>query len=95
MNPLRALFGDGRSAPTLLLWVIFFPTLLILYLILYWLPTLVVDKGLDRAIAPQAALAFNFASVAGALILGWIVDRFGPRWPLTLLTPRLSPAWSN
>jgi AAHS family 3-hydroxyphenylpropionic acid transporter len=81
---LRALFGEGRAAPTLLLWLAFFPTLLILYLILYWLPTLAVDKGLDRAIAPQAALAFNFASVAGALALGWIVDRAGPRWPLTI-----------
>lgn len=81
---LRALFGEGRAAPTLLLWLAFFPTLLILYLILYWLPTLAVDKGLDRAIAPQAALAFNFASVAGALTLGWIVDRAGPRWPLTI-----------
>jgi len=83
-KPLTALFGGGRAAPTLLLWLIFFPTLLILYLILYWLPTLAVDKGLDRAVAPQAAMAFNFASVAGALMLGRIVDRFGPRWPLTL-----------
>lgn len=81
-NPMRALFGEGRAAPTLLLWLIFFPTLLILYLILYWLPTLAVDKGLDRAVAPQAAMAFNFASVVGALLLGRIVDRFGPRWPL-------------
>lgn len=81
---VRALFGEGRAGPTLLLWLAFFPTLLILYLILYWLPTLAVDKGLDRAIAPQAALAFNFASVVGALALGWIVDRAGPRWPLTI-----------
>ena len=81
---MKALFGDGRAAPTLLLWLAFLPTLLILYLILNWLPTLVVAKGLDRAIAPQASLAFNWASVAGALLLGRLVDRFGPRWPLTL-----------
>ena len=70
--------------PTLLLWLAFLPTLLILYLMLNWLPTLVVAKGLDRAVAPQASLAFNWASVAGALLIGWLVDRFGPRWPLTL-----------
>lgn len=80
---LRALFGEGRAGPTLLLWLAFFPTLLILYLILYWLPTFAVDKGLDRAIAPQASVAFNFASVVGALAFGRIVDRIGPRWPLT------------
>jgi MFS transporter, AAHS family, 3-hydroxyphenylpropionic acid transporter len=80
----EALFGGGRTLPTLLLWLTFLPTLLILYLMLNWLPTLVVAKGLDRAIAPQASLAFNWASVAGALLIGWLVDRFGPRWPLTL-----------
>jgi AAHS family 3-hydroxyphenylpropionic acid transporter len=83
VNTLRALFGEGRAAPTLLLWVAFFPTLLILYLILYWLPTLTVDIGIDRALAPQASIAFNYASVIGALALGWTVDRVGPRWPLT------------
>jgi len=80
----ETLFGDGRTLPTLLLWLSFLPTLLILYLMLNWLPTLVVAKGLDKAVAPQASLAFNWASVAGALLLGWLVDRVGPRWPLTL-----------
>jgi MFS transporter, AAHS family, 3-hydroxyphenylpropionic acid transporter len=80
----EALFGAGRVAPTLLLWLAFLPTLLMLYLILNWLPTLVAAKGLDRAAAPQASLAFNFASVAGALLLGWIVDRKGARWPLVV-----------
>jgi AAHS family 3-hydroxyphenylpropionic acid transporter len=81
---LKALFGDGRALPTLLLWLAFVPTLLILYLMLNWLPTLAVAKGIDPAIAPQTSLAFNWASVAGALVLGGLVDRFGPRWPLTL-----------
>jgi MFS transporter, AAHS family, 3-hydroxyphenylpropionic acid transporter len=81
---MRSLFGERRAAPTLLLWLTFFPTLLILYLLLNWLPTLVVAKGLDRSLAPQASLAFNFASIAGALMLGWLVDRIGPRWPMTL-----------
>jgi len=79
-----ALFGDGRAAATLLLWLAFLPTLLILYLILNWLPTLAIANGLDRATAPQASLAFNFASVIGALLLGRIVDRFGARAPLTI-----------
>jgi AAHS family 3-hydroxyphenylpropionic acid transporter len=78
------LFGGGRAVPTLLLWLAFLPTLLILYLFLNWLPTLVIAKGLDRAVAPQASMAFNFGSVAGALLLGWLVDRFHFRWPLSL-----------
>jgi len=81
---LSALFGGGRAMPTLLLWLAFLPTLFVLYLILNWLPTLVVAKGFDRAVAPQASLAFNWASAAGALLVGWLVDRVGPRWPLML-----------
>lgn len=79
-----ALFADGRTPATLMLWLAFLPTLLILYLILNWLPTLVVANGLDRAVAPQASLAFNFASVAGALFFGRLVDRLDTRWPMTL-----------
>lgn len=79
-----ALFGGGRAGATWLLWLTFLPTLLILYLILNWLPTLATAKGLDPAISPQASVAFNYASVVGALLLGRIVDRLGARWPLTL-----------
>jgi len=79
---LDALFADGRTAPTLLLWLTFLPTLLILYLILNWLPTLVAAQGLDRAVAPQASLWFNFGSIPGALLFGLAVDKVGPRWPL-------------
>ena len=77
-----SLFAGNRALPTLLLWLTFLPTLLILYLFLNWLPTLVMANGLDRAIAPQASLAFNFGSVVGALAVGWLVDRYGSRWPL-------------
>jgi len=80
----HALFSEGRAMPTLLLWLAFLPTLLILYLFLNWLPTLMIAKGFDSAVAPRASLAFNFGSVAGALLIGWLVDRFQFRWPLTL-----------
>jgi AAHS family 3-hydroxyphenylpropionic acid transporter len=79
-----ALFGEGRAPATLLLWATFLPTLIILYLILNWLPTLVAAIGIDASIAPQASLAFNFASILGALLLGKLVDRYDGRWPLTL-----------
>jgi AAHS family 3-hydroxyphenylpropionic acid transporter len=81
---MQALFGEQRALPTLLLWLSFLPTLLILYLILNWLPTLVIANGLDAHVAPRTSLAFNFGSVAGALLFGWLVDRFHFRWPLTL-----------
>lgn len=78
------LFGEGRAKPSLLLWTAFLPTVLILYLILNWLPTLVVAKGFDRSVAPQSAVAFNFVAVAGAMTFAWLVDKFGARSPLVV-----------
>lgn len=80
----QALFEDGRAMPSLLLWMTFLPTLLILYMILNWLPLLVASKGLERTVAPQASAAFNYASVVGALVISRLVDQAGPRWPLVL-----------
>ncbi len=77
----HALFAEGRAGPTLLLWLAFLPTLLILYLLLNWLPSLAKAKGFATS---EASVSFNYASVIGALVLGWLVDRFGPRWPLVL-----------
>jgi AAHS family 3-hydroxyphenylpropionic acid transporter len=81
---LRALFGGGRAVATLLLWLVFVLTLVVLYLMLNWLPTLVIAKGLTAADGSAASLSFNLTSIAGALILGFIVDRAGFRWPLVL-----------
>jgi AAHS family 3-hydroxyphenylpropionic acid transporter len=84
MSTFQVLFGEGRAKATLLLWATFLPTLIILYLILNWLPTLVAAIGIDPAVAPRASLAFNFASIAGALLIGRLVDNYGVRWPVTL-----------
>lgn len=80
----RALFGEGRGMGTLLLWLVFVLTLLVLYVMLNWLPTLVIAKGLSPAVGSEASLAFNLTSIAGALLLGFAVDRMGFRWPVTL-----------
>ena len=61
----------------------FFPTLLVLYLVLNWLPTLVAAKGYAED-ASLSSVLFNGVSVLGAFSFGLLVDRFGVRWPLTL-----------
>ena len=80
----HALFGDGRAKPSILLWCACLPTVLILYLILNWLPTLVVAKGFTRSMAPQVAVTFNFVAVVGAMLFARLVDKFGTRTPLVV-----------
>jgi len=81
-NLARALFGGGRGLATLLLWAAFVLTLVVLYLLLNWLPTLVIAKGLTPADGAAASLSFNLVSIVGSLLLGFVVDRSGFRWPL-------------
>lgn len=79
---LPALFGQGRAVPTLLLWTANVLTLLVLYLMLNWLPSLVVAGGHTVSDGAAASLAFNVVGVIGALALGVAVDRAGFRWTL-------------
>lgn len=81
---LPALFGGGRAMTTLLLWLAFGFSLIVQYLMLSWLPTLALDKGLRGATAAFAAIWYNLGGVAGALAVGRLVDRVGYRGPLTV-----------
>jgi AAHS family 3-hydroxyphenylpropionic acid transporter len=81
-GPVSDLLGEGRATSTLLIWCVFAMTLLLVYLMLNWLPTLVISKGLSAAEGASAAFVFNLASIAGAFALAAIVDKLGFRWPL-------------
>jgi MFS transporter, AAHS family, 4-hydroxybenzoate transporter len=73
--PVSQLFTEQRARTTLLLWVVFFMSLLDLYFLTSWLPTVIHDAGvaLDRAIAITAL--FQVGGAAAAIVLGRVVDR--------------------
>lgn len=79
-----ALFGEGRGPSSVVLWLVVMLTLAVLYLMLNWLPTLVVEKGLTAGDGAMASLSFNLTSIVGALFVGFLVDKVGFRWPLTV-----------
>ncbi|GGL24289.1 3-(3-hydroxy-phenyl)propionate transporter MhpT [Caulobacter rhizosphaerae] len=81
---VEALTGDGRGLTTLLLWIAFFLALLIMYLLLSWLPSLLIGRGLSRPDAGLIQMAFNLAGAAGSVATGWLMDH--RRWrTLTIL----------
>jgi AAHS family 3-hydroxyphenylpropionic acid transporter len=71
-----ALLGEGRAKRTVLLWTSFFLALLTMYLLLNWLPTLLVSKGLTRPEASLAQLSFNVVGAAASFATGYFMDRF-------------------
>jgi AAHS family 3-hydroxyphenylpropionic acid transporter len=72
---LFALFGEHRAARTLLLWFSFFLALLTMYLLLNWLPTLLVSRGMSKSDASLVQLSFNLLGALGSIATGLLMDR--------------------
>jgi AAHS family 3-hydroxyphenylpropionic acid transporter len=79
-NFAQALFGEHRAVTTLLLWLGQFFILLTVYLLLNWLPSLLIGRGLSRNDAALMQTLFNLAGAGGAVVAGHLMDR--GRWRL-------------
>jgi MFS transporter, AAHS family, 4-hydroxybenzoate transporter len=78
-NPVKMLFGEGYARRTVLLWIIFFCSLLNLFLFIYWMPEVLHLTGMTPS---EAARATSFRELGGMLAvvyLGVLIDRFGPQ----------------
>lgn len=75
---LHVLFGGRRAALTLLVWISFFCTLIVLYFLMNWLPSLIVGRGLSHSQAGITQILFNAGSIFGVLGIGMLMDRSGP-----------------
>src|SRR5215471_144737 len=72
---VRELFAESRAGITLLLWVMFFMTLLNLYFLQNWLPTVMSDAGIKVETAIMITTLFQIAGVVGTILLGRLMDR--------------------
>jgi len=77
--PVAHLFRDGSAWATLLLWVVFFMSLLDLYLLSNWLPTVLNDLGASISMAAAVGAMLQIGGVIGTLTLGQFIDRFSFR----------------
>ena len=73
--PVTHLFTEGRARTTLLLWVMFFMSLLDLYFLNSWLPTVIHDAGVALEQAIVITAMFQVGGAAAAIVLGRLVDR--------------------
>ena len=83
-NPIWMLFGQGYAFQTLLLWIIFFCSLLNLFLFVYWMPTVLNLIGISPAQAVFAASLRDLGAIFAVLYLGVAIDRIGPERALAL-----------
>ena len=77
--PVLHLFREGRTLVTLLLWVVFFMSLLDIYFLANWLPTVLNDLGASVSEAAVIGSMLQVGGVVGTFALGSIIDRFSFR----------------
>jgi AAHS family 4-hydroxybenzoate transporter-like MFS transporter len=78
-SPVRQLFGGGLFPGTLLLWLAFFTSLLVVYLLTNWMPTLIQQtSGASLGDAAFMAAMFQVGGTLGAIAVGRLMDRFEP-----------------
>jgi AAHS family 4-hydroxybenzoate transporter-like MFS transporter len=77
--PVAHLFAEHRTAATLAFWVVFFMSLLDLYLLSNWLPTVLNDLGASVSVAAVVGAMLQVGGVVGTISLGAVIDRFSFR----------------
>jgi len=77
--PIAHLFSEGRAWATLVFWVVFFMSLLDIYLLSNWLPTVLNDLGATVSMAAAVGAMLQVGGVIGTFTLGQFIDRFSFR----------------
>ena len=83
-NPVRLLFSEGYALQTVLLWIIYFCSLMNLFLFAYWMPTVLNLIGMSPPQAVFASSLRDFGAIFAVLYLGLAIDRIGPERTLAL-----------
>ena len=69
------LFQDGRAPITIVLWVVFFTSLIAIYFFNNWIPTLLTGSGLSGTEVVVISTGLQFGGIIGTLIAAPIVVR--------------------
>jgi AAHS family 4-hydroxybenzoate transporter-like MFS transporter len=78
-NPVAGLFRDGLAPTTVLVWILYFANLVSLYLIAYWLPTVLHMSGLSPADSVFAASLRDAGPLLSIFVLAPLSHRFSPQ----------------
>jgi len=79
VSPVRQVFSGGLMGGTLLLWLAFFMSLLVVYLLSNWMPTLIQrSTGASLSHAALIAAMLQVGGTIGAIVVGRLMDALNP-----------------
>jgi AAHS family 4-hydroxybenzoate transporter-like MFS transporter len=73
--PVNRLLQGRYAFGTIVIWIVYFMSLLDLYFLNNWLPTIISDAGIKVETAILVTTLFQFGGTAGAVFLGQVLDR--------------------
>ncbi|BDC41254.1 MFS transporter [Paraburkholderia terrae] len=77
-SPVGNLFCKGVIVGTVCLWLTFFMSLLVYYLLTSWLPTVINSTGVPLDMTALIVAALPLGSTVGAVLIGRLMDRHNP-----------------
>ena len=79
------LFNRHNLMRTGLIWVSYFFTLMVVYIMLSWLPSLFMELGFSRKEGSTAQFYFMLSATVGTVILGMLTDRWKKAYVILLM----------
>lgn len=76
-SSVRSLFSRDVVSGTIALWVSFFASVAVIYLLMNWLPLMLTEAGVPLAQASLIATMYQVGATVGAVLLGRCMDRLG------------------
>lgn len=81
----KDLFNSQNILRTIFIWVSYFFTLMVVYIMLSWLPSLFMELGFSRKEGSTAQFYFMVSATIGTIILGMLTDRWKKAYVILLM----------
>lgn len=74
----KHLFSEKRATKTVLIWISYFMSLLMIYFLMLWLPSILTKSGMTLDIGIKSAVFLNLGGMIGGIFIGQCADRLNP-----------------
>ena len=81
----KDLFNSDNLLRTMGIWISYFFTLMVVYIMLSWLPSLFMELGFTRKDGSTAQFYFMVTATIGTIILGMLTDRWKKAYVILLM----------
>ena len=81
----KDLFNAANLMRTVCIWISYFFTLMVVYIMLSWLPSLFTELGFTRKEGATAQFYFMVSATVGTIILGMLTDRWKKAYVILLM----------